>query len=73
MIVRLVAFDYKKHKGKKGILIYQVPDGSREMEVLMEALEEVGVDVKRPYRRKHEQAKTVSKPRSKLAGRAKKK
>lgn len=44
MIIRLIAVDPHPRKGKSDLLVYQVPDKSREMEFLIELFNEAHVE-----------------------------
>jgi hypothetical protein len=44
MIIRLIAVDPHPRKGKSDLLVYQVPEKSREMEFLIELFNEAHVE-----------------------------
>ncbi|HEY4723995.1 MAG TPA: hypothetical protein VII92_19230 [Anaerolineae bacterium] len=44
MIIRLIAVDPRPRKGKSDLLVYQVPENSREAELLIELLSNAGIE-----------------------------
>ena len=44
MIVRLIAVDPRPKQGKSDVVVYQVPENSREMELLCELLSDAKIE-----------------------------
>jgi hypothetical protein len=44
MIIRLIVVDPRPRKGKSDLLVFQVPEHSREMELLVELLNTAGIE-----------------------------
>ena len=44
MIVRLIAIDPSPRPGKSDVLVYQIPEKSREAELLSELLTKAGIE-----------------------------
>jgi hypothetical protein len=59
MIIRLIALDPHPERGRSDILVYQVPENSRELELLTQLLDEHKIEwttlTPNPRRKKHEQ------------------
>ena len=44
MIIRLIVVDPRPRKGKSDLLVYQVPEHSRECELLMQLFDDAGIE-----------------------------
>lgn len=60
MIIRLVVIDPRPRDPHRDVVVYQVPENSRELELLIEAFTAAGIEFVEiespPRRKKHDQA-----------------